>query len=63
VGKLTAPELLVCLRRIEARGAIDTAHRALQSCGQVFRYAMATGRAERDPAADLRGALAPVMET
>jgi hypothetical protein len=42
VGKLTAPELLVCLRRIEARGAIDTAHRALQSCGQVFRYAMAT---------------------
>lgn len=59
VGKVTAPELLACLRRIEARGAIETAHRALQNCGQVFRYAIATGRAERDPAADLRGALAP----
>jgi integrase len=63
VGKVAAPELLACLRRIEARGAIETAHRALQNCGQVFRYAMATGRAERDPAADLRGALAPVRET
>jgi integrase len=62
-GKVTAPELLACLRRIEARGAIETAHRALQNCGQVFRYAMATGRAERNPAADLRGALAPVKET
>ena len=62
-GKVTAPELLACLRRIEGRGAIETAHRALQNCGQVFRYAMATGRAERDPAADLRGALAPVKET
>ncbi len=63
MGKVTAPELLACLRRIEARVAIETAHRALQNCGQVFRYAMATGRAERDPAADLRGALAPVKET
>jgi len=62
-GKVTAPELLACLRRIEARGAVETAHRTLQNCRQVFRYAMATGRAERDPAADLRGALAPVMET
>jgi integrase len=48
------------MRRIEARGALDTAHRALQNCGQIFRYAIATGRAERDPAADLRGALPPV---
>ncbi len=63
MGKVTAPELLVCLRRIEARGAIETAHRAFQNCGQVFRYAMATGRGERDPAADLRGALAPVKES
>jgi integrase len=62
VGKVTAPELLACLRRIEARGAIETAHRALQDSGRVFRYAIATSRAERDPAADLRGALAPVME-
>lgn len=56
---MTAPELLSCLRRIEGWGALDTAHRAHQNCGQVFRYAVATGRAERDPAADLRGALRP----
>jgi integrase len=49
------------MRRIEARGAIETAHRALQACGQVFRYAIATGRAERDPTPDLRGALKPVL--
>lgn len=60
VGEITAPELLACLRRIESRGALDTAHRAHQNCGQIFRYAIATGRAERDPAADLRGALPPV---
>jgi hypothetical protein len=59
VSQVTAPELLSCLRRIEARGALDTAHRAHQNCSQVFRYAVATGRAERDPAADLRGALPP----
>lgn len=51
--------LLAVLRRIEARGARDTAHRVKERCGQVFRYAIATGRAKRDPAADLRGALAP----
>ncbi|MGH8589832.1 MAG: tyrosine-type recombinase/integrase [Gammaproteobacteria bacterium] len=62
VGQITAPELLAVLRRIEARGAIELAHRALQNCGRVFRYAIATGRAERDPAADLRGALPPVKE-
>lgn len=60
VHTVTAPELLEALRRIEARGAIETAHRTLQNCGQVFRYAIATGRAERDPAADLRDALPPV---
>ena len=60
IDAVTAPELLDALRRIEARGAIDTAHRALQSCGQIFRYAIATGRTERDVAADLRGALVPV---
>jgi integrase len=60
VGQITAPELLTCLRRVESRGALDTAHRAHQNCGQIFRYAIATGRAERDPAADLRGALPPV---
>ncbi len=62
VGEVTATELLEVLRRIEGRGAVDTAHRAHQNCGQVFRYAMATGRAERDPAADLRGALPPAKE-
>lgn len=59
VAEITAPELLTVVRRIEARGALETAHRALGACGQVFRYAVATGRAERDPAADLRGALPP----
>ena len=59
VADVTAPELLAVLRRIEARGAIETAHRALANCGQVFRYAIATARAERDPSADLKGALPP----
>ncbi len=59
IAEITAPELLTVLRRIENRGALDTAHRARQNCGQVFRYAVATGRCERDPSGDLRGALAP----
>jgi integrase len=59
IKDITAAELLKCLRRIEARGALDTVHRAHQNCGQILRYAIATGRAERNPAADLRGALAP----
>lgn len=61
IRSITAPELLTCLRRIEARGALDTVHRALQNFGQVFRYAVATGRADRDPSGDLRGALAPAL--
>lgn len=60
ITTISAPELLTVLRRIEDRGALETAHRAMQICGQVFRYAIATGRAERDPAADLKGALPPV---
>ncbi len=60
VAEVTAPELLAVLRRIEGRGALETAHRALNSCGQVFRYAIATVRAQRDPSGDLRGALPPV---
>ena len=59
IAEITAPELLAVLRRIEARGANETAHRAKENCGQIFRYAIATGRAERDPSQDLRGALAP----
>ena len=60
IAEIAAPKLLDVIRRIEQRGALETAHRALQNCGQVFRYAVATGRAERDPSGDLRGALPPV---
>lgn len=60
IADITAPELLQVVRKIEARGALETAHRALSNCGQVFRYAVATGRATRDPSGDLRGALPPV---
>jgi integrase len=60
IAGITAPQLLDVVRRIEKRGALETAHRALGNCGQVFRYAVATGRAERDPSGDLRGALPPV---
>ncbi len=60
IAEITAPELLAVIRRIENRGALETAHRALSNCGQVWRYAIATGRAERDLSADLRGALPPV---
>jgi integrase len=59
IAEIKAPELLTCLRRIEHRGALETAHRALQNCSRVFRYAVVTGRAERDPSGDLRGALPP----
>lgn len=57
INGIMPPELLAVLRQIEKRGAIDIAHRALQTCGQIFRYAIATGRADRDICADLRGAL------
>jgi len=63
IAEITAPELLASLQRIEKRDAIETAHRAMQNCGQVFRYAVATGRAERNPAADLVGAIAPAVKT
>lgn len=59
ISTITAPELLSVLRRIEDRGVIETAHRVKQILGQVFRYAIVTGRAERDPSADLKGALTP----
>jgi integrase len=57
IAEITAPELLAVLRKIEARGRYETARMVRSTCGQVFRYAIATGRAERDPANDLRGAL------
>lgn len=58
--EIKAPELLTVLHRIEKRGALDSAHRVRHYCGQIFRYAIATGRAERNIAADLQGALPPV---
>ncbi len=59
VGAIRPTELLTLLKRVEDRGAIETTHRVQQNCGQVFRYAVATGRAESDPSRDLRGALTP----
>jgi integrase len=57
IAGITPPQLLAVMRRIESRGVVETAHRALESCGQVFRYAVATGRAPSSPARDLKGAL------
>ena len=56
---MTAPDLLAVVRRIESRGAPETARRVLQYLSRIGRFAVATGRAERDAAADLRGALPP----
>ncbi len=63
IADIEAPELLTMARRVEDRGALETAHRILSICGQVFRYAVATGRAKRDPTRDLRGALPPYKST
>ena len=57
---ITAPEVLTVARRIEGRGVLETAHRAVAAIGQVMRYAVATGRAQIDPTASLRGALPPI---
>ncbi|MGD0275359.1 MAG: integrase arm-type DNA-binding domain-containing protein [Syntrophales bacterium] len=62
IKEIKAPELLTVLRRIESRGALESTHRIRAICSQVFRYAVATGRAERDPASDLKGAL-PTVQT
>lgn len=62
IGRITAPELLAALRKIELRGTHETAHRTKQRCGQIFRYAIATGRATQDVSVHLRGALAPVVK-
>jgi integrase len=59
IADVTAPTLLAALRKIEHRGAHDLAHRVLQVSGQVFRFGIATGRCERNPSGDLRGALTP----
>jgi integrase len=61
IGEIAPPDLLAALRPVERRGTHETAHRTKQRCGQIFRYAVATGRAIRDITVDLRGALAPVV--
>ena len=63
IADLEAPLILQTIRRIEARGAGETAHRALQNLKSIFTYAIATGRATRNPASDIGGALAPVKGT
>jgi integrase len=60
---IKAPELLDCLRRVEKRGALESAHRTKNNCSAIFRYGIATGRAEHDISADLRGALPPYKRT
>ena len=57
IAEITAPALLEMARGIEARGTLDTARRVMQMCGQIFMYAIATGRVDRNPVPDLRGAL------
>jgi integrase len=59
IRDIKAPELLSVLRRVESRGVLETAHRLMNYCWNIYRYAVATGRAERDISADLRGALPP----
>lgn len=59
ITELKATDVLSVLRLLESRGILDTAHRVRSDCGQIFRYAVATGRVERDPTSDLKGALPP----
>lgn len=63
IAEIDPPELLATLRRIESRGALETAKRVKQVAGQVFRYAVATGRANRDPSQDLKDALATPIKS
>jgi len=62
IKEIKAPELLTVLRRVESRGVLEGAHRVRGICNMIFRYAVATGRAERNPAQDLIGSLPPVKE-
>lgn len=63
ISQITSAELLRVLRKIENRGAIETAHRAKRLAGQIFRFAVASGRADRDPSSDLKDALAQPNKT
>lgn len=62
IKEIKAPELLTVLRRVESRGVLEGAHRVRGICNMIFRYAVSTGRAERNPAQDLIGSLPPVKE-
>jgi integrase len=63
ITDVNAPDMLEMLRAVEAKGVLDTTHRVMQTCGQIFMYAIATGRALRNPIPDLRGAIkAPVTK-
>ena len=57
IADISPPDVLAMLRVVEGTGALETARRVMQMCGQIFMYAIATGRAERNPVPDLRGAL------
>jgi len=59
IADITAPEILESIKRVQNQNKLETAHRTLQAAGQVFRYAVQTGRAIRDVTADLKGALPP----
>src|SRR4029079_8528319 len=59
IAAITAPHLLAAARKVESRGAHDVSHRIVSLAGQVFRYGVATGKCERNPSGDLRGALTP----
>lgn len=63
IGEITAPELLTVLRRVEDRGAVYSARWTRMLCGQIFRYAVATGRADRDVSHDLIGAIPPSQKS
>jgi len=63
IADIKAPDVLAVLRRVESRGALASAHRLRTIIGQVFRYAVATGRTERDPTGDLKAALPPKNRT
>lgn len=62
IANITSPEVLECLRKVEGRGAVESAHRIKQSLGSVFRYGIATGRCVNDPTSALRGALTSVSK-
>lgn len=63
IRDISAPELLLVLRKVEAGGIIETTHRVRSTCGRIFRYGIATGYCTHDLTADLRGALQPVVVT